>query len=256
MSTEELLESVRHFTEKMAGPRTYPCNRLLLSGVGVSLRDDLLEVIAAARGWGVKQVVLHVGLEELGRFNPERLSGAVERVVLPLVEAVDGVPFEELVKRCRAAGLATSVNLLLNSENLANLDELVGHAIAGRPDSISITHPFPGGADAAPPPSLEEVVEPLLQSARRLDEAGLSVGIKGLPPCYLGGEAAWSWRSSNRWYVDADRQGGDALLFFPDVVRFWKGENCRFCALDDSCDGFFEEHMRRGDYPPLEPISR
>jgi hypothetical protein len=46
------------------------------------------------------------------------------------------------------------------------------------------------------------------------------------------------------------------MMFFPDVVRFFKGDACRFCALDGECDGFFATYLRRPGFPSLEPIDR
>jgi hypothetical protein len=55
--------------------------------------------------------------------------------------------------------------------------------------------------------------------------------------------------------VDADHQLEGALLFFPDVVAFFKGEDCRFCRCDTKCDGFFATYLRRPGFPPLSPLS-
>ena len=65
-----------------------------------------------------------------------------------------------------------------------------------------------------------------------LTQAGVQVDLKGLPSCYLGELAALNRRSANRWYVDADHQLDQALMFFPDVVSFHKDEAEARAELD------------------------
>ena len=61
-------------------------------------------------------------------------------------------------------------------------------------------------------------------------------------------------KSQNRWYVDADHQKEAALLFFPGVVTFAKGDVCRFCAADGACDGALPAWAGRPGNPPLRPF--
>jgi hypothetical protein len=89
----------------------------------------------------------------------------------------------------------------------------------------------------------------------KLSDAGVRVAVKGLPACYLGEWKHLAGRTANRWYVDADHQLDRALLFFPDVVAFHKGEACRFCPADGACDGFFATYLRRPGFPPLRPLA-
>ena len=42
MSPEELAENIRHFTQGLQGTRSVPCTGLVLSGVGVARREDVL----------------------------------------------------------------------------------------------------------------------------------------------------------------------------------------------------------------------
>ena len=88
-----------------------------------------------------------------------------------------------------------------------------------------------------------------------LEAAKVAWGIKGLPACRLGALSDRLWRSGNRWYVDAEHQGTEALLFFPDVLRFAKGDACRFCALDGKCDGVPEPWLAAGLAGRLEPVT-
>jgi hypothetical protein len=102
-------------------------------------------------------------------------------------------------------------------------------------------------------PSFEGALSTLQRAVPALEALGIGVGIKGLPPCFLGELSRCSWRSSNRWYVDSEHQLDKALLFFPDVVSFTKVENCRFCKLDSRCDGFFGAYISSGRFPRMEP---
>ena len=87
-----------------------------------------------------------------------------------------------------------------------------------------------------------------------LTRAGVGISLKGLPICYLGDLGKHVNRSGNRWYVDADHQKSEAILFFPGGVSFTKDEACRFCVANDRCDGFFATYLRRPGFPALEPI--
>ena len=93
-----------------------------------------------------------------------------------------------------------------------------------------------------------------MRAVARLREEGIPCGVKGLPICRLDGDVDAAWRSGNRWYVDAAHQCDAALLFFPGVVRFSKGDSCRFCSADGRCDGVPEPWLERGLAGPLIPI--
>ncbi|MBM4366727.1 MAG: hypothetical protein FJ102_10975, partial [Deltaproteobacteria bacterium] len=84
--------------------------------------------------------------------------------------------------------------------------------------------------------------------------AGLRVAIRGLPACLLAELSAHAGKTGNRWYVDADHQVDKALLFFPDVVRFHKVDDCRFCTRNEACDGWFANYLRRPGFGRLAPI--
>ncbi len=77
-----------------------------------------------------------------------------------------------------------------------------------------------------------------------------TVHLKGIPPCLVPSlerlEAIRvSSKTSNRWYVDAEHQCEKARLFFPEILQFHKDDQCRFCTLNTSCDGFFLDHLTR-----------
>ena len=242
--------TTRAWAEGMRGGRHRACERLVISG-GQLARDDLPTALDHARAWGVREVILHAGAQDFPALKTDFLIGRVNRIVLPLQSGDEEAP-QEAVKKCREAGVEVTTLTVLTVaavERLAPLSE----QIAGlAPSSVVFSYPFPGQdlADLPPPSSLVSALTPVVD---RLVKNGLSVRLSGLPGCYLGPLAAHIGRSGNRWYVDAEHQGPNALLFYPGVLRFWKEESCRFCRLDQVCDGFFREYLSQG-FPALTPV--
>jgi hypothetical protein len=258
LTLAEVLENLRFFTEGQRGPRSAPCTGLVLSGVGLLSSPDTSLILTAARDLGIRRVVLHAGIEDLATLAPARWRGLVDSLVVPLrpTDAEPGMPLEDTrIAACRAAGIGLAVNCVLDAATLPVLPALVAAARRWEPASFTLSYPFPGAAEptalvrpAALLPAMRAVVAELRGQA-------CPPRVKGLPACYLGDLAALLAPSSNRWYVDAEHQGAGALLFFPDVLAFHKGESCRFCSMEPACDGFFAEWLRLGGFPPLEPIS-
>ena len=58
MTQRELLANLRYFSVDMAGPRSRPCTKLVLSGVGVANRPQSPELLTQARAWGVQSLSL------------------------------------------------------------------------------------------------------------------------------------------------------------------------------------------------------
>ena len=250
---QELLDNLSFFTEGMRGGRHRACDRLVVSG-GQLAREDLPAALDHARAWGVKEVILHAGAQDFPALKAEFLRGRVNRIVLPLQPGDEGEisTIAGAVKVCRDAGVEITTLTVLSAVALGRLAE-VGEAFEGiAPSSVVFSYPFPGHG-AADQPRPAEVVSALTPVVDRLEQTGLPLRISGLPGCYLGPLATHIGRSGNRWYVDAEHQGKDALLFYPGVLRFWKEESCRFCALDQACDGFFREYLSQG-FPALTPV--
>ena len=256
MSREELLDNLRYFTEGLEGPRTQPCSGLVLSGVGVATRPDIPEAIERARSLGIAWVVMHVGGEDLDDLDPARFVGLVDTLVTP-VQPENGtlVKVCETIARARSAGLKVAANTVLTANALPSLGRAARPLAKAAPDSMTFTYPFPiNGNEATSAPNPGRVMSALRPALAELDRAGVSAQIKGLPACHLGRDAHRLGRTSNRYYVDADHQTTDALVFFPDVVRFHKDDVCRFCTQNEQCDGFFSTYLRRPGFPPLRPV--
>jgi hypothetical protein len=254
LSTDELRANIDHFTTGLRGPRTAPCTGLILSGAGLAARADLPSLLARARDQGVEHVVLHLGEGDLAPAGLDALTGQVDVVVVPIQPDRDLSQADALARSARARGIRVASNTVLRAPALACLDDAISHLIALRPDAVTLTHPFPAGVDPRALAELEDVRAGLDSALSRLDAAGLPARIKGLPACHLGPHAGRLARTANRWYVDAEHQRGDALLFFPDVVAFHKDDICRYCDADSRCDGTFAEWLARPGAPPLRPL--
>jgi hypothetical protein len=256
MSREELLENLRYFTEGLNGPRTQPCTGLVLSGVGVASRPDIPEAITVARSLGIDWIVLHVGGEDLGDLEPARFVGLVDTLVTPVQPETGAlVNVCEVITQARAQGLRVAANTVLTANALPALARAARPLAKAAPDTMTFTYPFPiNGNEATSAPNPGRAMSALRPALATLDRANVKVQIKGLPACHLGPDAHRLGRTSNRYYVDADHQRGQALVFFPDVVRFHKDDACRFCSLDEACDGFFSTYLRRPGFPPLSPV--
>ena len=254
LSTDELRANIDHFTVGLRGPRTAPCTGLVLSGAGVASRADLPALLARARDQGVEHVVLHLGEGDLAPAELDALRGRVDVLVVPIQPDRDLAHAHATVQAARARGIRVASNTLLRAPALPHLGDAISHVISLRPDSVTLTHPFPSGAVPTPPAPLSDVLAALDVALPRLDAAGVPVRIKGLPACHLGLHAGRLGRTANRWYVDAEHQRGGALLFFPDVIAFHKDDTCRFCVADARCDGSFAAWLARPGAPPLRPV--
>lgn len=243
----EVQENLRHFTLGLQGPRTRPCTGLVLSGVALASRPGLAEVLRQGRRWGLQRVTLH-----LGRGQRDALRRS------PLRQQVDDLAFvvrgdedlADVAALCRAGPRLTAV-VPLDAPTLPWLDRLAATLARLAPARVVLTWPLQGD----PPPHAARVAAALPAAVRVLEEAGVQVGIKGLPLCALGPLARLGWRTGNRWYVDEAHQLERALLFLPDVIRFAKEDDCRFCAAADRCDGTPARWLVHGVSGPLRPIS-
>ena len=169
------------------------------------------------RAWGIERVVLH------GASEDGALTAAADAVIHKV---------ESEGTALNAAGASVVVPLCDERWHL-----WMGALLAARPRRVVFTYPFPPGP-LLPLPSLFSTLPRVILA---LTEAGVEAGLKGLPACVVPGLSPdWVWRTQNRFYVDADHQGEQALLFFPDIVRWAKSDVCRYCPHDLRCDGVAE----------------
>lgn len=245
MSEEELSANIRWFSRP--GPRGRPVSGLVLSGLP-SDPTALVRPVEEGRSGSIRRVILHAD----GRALGEILSSVLARLVDQLTVAVRD-PRD--LPDCETIPLPVDALVPLEEAVLPRLPEIAAALVRSRPRRVVFTWPFPGSG--APPRPVSEVVAALGPALSLL--SGMPFSIKGIPGCALLGILGERVRehiarSGNRWYVDSSHQLDGALLFLPDVLTFGKREICRFCVLDERCDGAAEPWLQAGLVPPLVAV--
>lgn len=255
LTDAEITANLRHFTIDRRGPRARACTGVVLSGVDAARRPEIGAILADARGWGVTRITLHLGKGDRDALVGSAVGRAIDAVAVTVTEDRDVADVAALARVGGYGGSAMSVSAVvpLDEATLPRLDHLADGLAAVRAARVVLTWPLPDGS-TAPPPHADRVAAALIGSVNALEAAGVEVIVKGLPACRLASLASRVSRTGNRWYVDADHQGEGALLFFPDVVRFARVDECRFCAAADRCDGVPEAWARARIVGPLRAI--
>jgi len=248
LSDEEVEANLRHFVVGLRGPRSRACDALVLSGVRLGERHGLAEVVRAARGWGLRRVSLHLGRAQRLALRRSPLAALVDDLAIVVRNELD---LGDVAALCRQGPTVTAV-LPLDDAGLARLDGMSSALAQVGVPRVVLTWPLSGD----PPPHAATVAPRLPAAVQTLEAAGCAVSIKGLPLCALGPLARVAGRTRNRWYVDAAHQGPDALLFFPDVLRFSKLDACRFCGLEADCDGAPARWLALRRAGMLHPVDR
>lgn len=259
LSPEELRTNLVHFTEGLRGPRTRPCTTLVLSGLGLGQREDLPGALDLARTLGMDRVVVHASAADLLADGTAPPAAArphwrerIDVLVLPCPAPDQAAALEAVLSARVSQRLVCTVDLGVAA--CEGLGGLLDALVAGQPDEVVWTLPFPRGV-ASRPPALGAVRALLAAALPPLRDAGVATTLKGLPRCLSPGLDLPRRRTGNRWYVDADHQLDQALLFLPEVVRFHKGDACRFCVEDADCDGYFAQYLDQPGAPGLVPLS-
>ncbi|MBW1879148.1 MAG: hypothetical protein JRJ84_12365 [Deltaproteobacteria bacterium] len=249
LTDAEVLSNIEHFTVHRRGPRAIPCQAMVLSGVDLDARPALADIVDQARHWGVAHTTLHLGHGDRDRLARSPLGPRVDAVALTVADVADIADIAAL--RARDQPHVTAV-VVLDERSLPRLEMLARGLARVGPHRVVFTWPFP---PSAPPPRARQAAAALASALPLLDARGVASGVKGLPACALGSiPVDRLWRSQNRWYVDAGHQLDEALLFFPDVVRFAKTDVCRFCEATDRCDGPPEQWLAEGLAGVLTPM--
>ena len=248
LTVSEVDANVRHFTEGMRGPRTQPVRRLVLSGVdSYAHGDELAGAVDRWRRLGVESLVAHVGATGAKTFGASPLGLATDRVVVTVGRVDDEVL--GALSSLPLGGVEVAVSL--TDDVRGGLEPLVRVLRGQAPRALAWVWPFPGLGVEAPPRASEVVGD--LERAGALDLPGAR--LVHVPPCQdPRRDLGTRWRTRNRYYVDAEHQQGDALLFFPELVRLAKPDSCRFCRADLSCDGVASAWLEQGRTGPLEPM--
>jgi hypothetical protein len=240
LTDDELVANVVHFAA--VGPRGKPADRVVLSGVPEEWVASMVALVPKLRASGAAVITAHAEPATVAAW-----VGVADQVAVTVrdVESLAALP----------PGLVLTVPL--EEAVLPKLGALLGQVRDRAPRQVVVAWPYPDGGP--PPPPVVDVVEALVDVRALLSVLPFSV--KGVPACLLSplrrvvpDLAERATRTRNRWYVDADHQLGEALLFVPDVLRFAKSDACRFCELDARCDGVALGWHRLGLTGPLLPI--
>jgi hypothetical protein len=228
LDAAELVAAVEAFTLGRRGPRTRPCDHLVVSGFGASDAEGVLGAVRRARATGVARVTLHVS------GPPQALGDLGERLGAE-ADAVSGATATEAEVAALAAwpGRRTAV-VPLTAEAVAAAPALLAALRAADIPAVAV---WPADPDASPA-ALDDV-------RALVRQPGAVAGVKGVPACLAPHPegAAGTWRTANRFVVDAAHQGAAARTLFPDILTAHKAEACRYCVLDGRCDGVVQ---RRG----------
>ena len=253
LSLDEFRENLTYFLVSLQGPRTTACQRLILSGLQLPADEGWAQALKDSRAWGLEHTTLHLGSQGRQRLLESPLRREIDAVVLPIASVQDVSDLAALrhARTSQGRPLELTAVLLLCQQTLGMIDGLVQGLLKARPHKVVFTWPFP---PASPPPHVQRLPQALEAPMASLTQAGIPFQMKGLPACQMPAQREHFSRSRNRWYVDAAHQKEAALLFFPDVIRFTKLDDCRFCSLTHQCDGVVEKWLRDKRLHKLEPF--
>lgn len=142
--------------------------------------------------------------------------------------------------------------LPLSLDVLDRLADLTRALIEHHPPQVVLAWPLPGAGVRVP--SVDDALRRGTTASQELSDAGIAARLTGLPAC-LDRRPVPLHRTRNRFYVDADHQLDDALLFFPDIVEFAKPDTCRSCTETAWCDGIARHWLDRGVVGIPQPIA-
>jgi hypothetical protein len=241
LADAEVEQNLRYFTLDR-GTRRRACTSVVLSGADLPSRPGLAAVLVDARRWGIERVTLHLG--EGAELQASSLCAEIDAVSIAVTTS-SGV--DDIVALRSIGGrhtpLFVTATVPLDAATRPHLAALAEGLARAGPDRVVFGWPFHRQGAPIHADALESA---LTGPFRSLDAAGVSCGVKGVPACRLGALSSRLWLTGNRWYVDADHQRDRALLFFPEVVRFARVDECRFCRAADRCDGAVEAWLAAG----------
>ena len=235
LSLKEFQENAHYFRHTLNTSRSKPCHAMTLSALQEETPSRLERIAHILRDLQYSYVRAHIDLQA--------------QSLLPYLDFADHIALSiqhpdtwKLYDLKAIDPARIYVSILLNHETYAHIDTLCTEI----PKEITITllYPFPLS------PELIQSAPPIHAIQEQMKHLPPSIQLAGLPPCLSVREGK---KTSNRWYVDADHQKESALLFFPDLLRYYKSESCRFCVKNASCDGFFVDYLN--EHVQLNPIS-
>lgn len=239
---------------------------LLLAGGEVTLRTDLLEIVAHARNAGFQRVALQSNGSVLASVAaaPALRTAGLTDVALALHgptaavhDWLTGVPgsFKRVVTAARrgaTAGLGLRVNTVVTRTGAPVLAETIDLAAALGARSIRVHVGREEGAAAADArmllPRWELVAEAVRAAAERARVGGVELEVLGLPPCVAPDLLAFL--GDRRDIVAPDRAAATAAS--PPAARTWAAP-CERCTLRPICPGVDAAYVRRWGTEELRP---
>lgn len=239
---------------------------LLLAGGEVTLRSDLLEVVAHARRAGFQRVALQSNgsvLASAGAASALRAAGLTDVALTlhgptPAVhDWLTGVPgsFKRVIaaaRRCAAAGLGLRVNTVVTRTGAPVLAETVALAAALGTRSVRVHVGREEGAAVLEArmllPRWELVAEAVRAAAERARVGGVELEVLGLPPCVAPDLLALL---GDRLDAAAPDRAA-ALPVPPPSPRVWPAP-CSNCTLRPICAGVDAAYLHRWGSEELRP---
>ena len=234
----EIKENLHYFRHTLDTPITTPCSSITLSGLQEEDEESIAKIAFEIQKIGFHYSRAHVDTKS-AHLLPS-LSFA-HHISLSIHHEMDqtkyNIPNNLLSK--------IQWTIVLNTSTISSLHKIIDTLTSQHPFPITLLYPFPLNENIIrTAPSIEKL-QKTLQTIKS------SIPIVGIPQCLS--MRTHSKRTSNRWYVDADHQKEQALLFFPDLLRYYKSEACRFCSATLECDGFFAQYLNEKNIlSPLE----
>ena len=225
LSIEEFRDNAHYFRVTLHTSRSKPCDSITLTALHEENPKRIAVLSQILQDLQYRYIRAHI--DHQSQHLIKSLDFA-HHISLAIRHPTDWAKYE--LKSISPRRLYISI--LLNNDTLPHLFSLFESFPQG--SHITLLYPFPLSdtlIHTAPNiPALQKI----------LKRVSKNINIAGLPQClsYRQGK-----KTSNRWYVDADNQKEQALLFFPDLLRYYKSESCRFCTENAFCDGFFVDYL-------------
>ena len=234
LSPLDFHKNLKYFRIELDTPRSTPCHSLTLSGLPHDPTDYFEALQQVPR---FNYCTIHLPDATIPWTLLEEYRSLFDRLVLP-ISPKQSPAIPAWAQTCTQCVLLLTETHVSHTEWLKWLTQI---------DAQKLILSYPAPMSKHTPLSPDDVRLFLEQSAPQFEQLNIPVLIRGIPPCLLRDSVVSLERitskTSNRWYVDAEHQCGNARLFFPDLLQFHKDDQCRFCAFGTSCDGFFLEYL-------------
>jgi MoaA/NifB/PqqE/SkfB family radical SAM enzyme/SAM-dependent methyltransferase len=264
--------TTREVERRMLQAQAKGAEMVVLSGGEPTLRGDLPALFRFARehglqtglitngrrfvypGFAAELAALGLGFVYLSFHSPSRRGHALSARTDSLPETLGALA------RLVRLGVPVTVNTVVTSRNISELDAVVDRLASLRPAKIKLSALEPKGAaldDSALCPPLEAAAAAIAAAVRRgrARHPGQSFGCEGLPPCLLPGFAELNDDLVADGFI-LFREAFEERFFPPDYRNRAKALVCFDCARYDSCPGVYRGYLERAAAPALRPEVR